>query len=272
MVDRMPQPDRDRLSALTALVILIYALLRIVDLPEINLQTTILGLLISMNFNMPLVLLSLSAALTAAGADWIVRGHPNAMQGTRTAEHWIVPGLASLGIGAILSQLPTGATLWVGLPLAALLLIAVLIGEFIVFDPNDPRYDFARVGLRTLAYLLLVGTIFAIHAVNLRAFYLVPLTFVASVAVSWRLQRLEAIQPKRSLLYALMTGVLGAQAAWAFHYWPLSPLKVSLILALWVYLTHGWARSLEKQETGLGTIIELGLVAGVGLTAIIFLA
>jgi hypothetical protein len=69
-----------------------------------------------------------------------------------------------------------------------------------------------------------------------------------------------------------MTGVLGAQAAWAFHYWPLSPLKISLILALWVYLTHGWARSLENQETGWGTMIELGLVAGVGLTAIVFLA
>jgi hypothetical protein len=54
-------------------------------LPELALQTTILGLLISINFNTPLVLLSLAAALTAAGADWIVRGHPRAVQGTRTA-------------------------------------------------------------------------------------------------------------------------------------------------------------------------------------------
>jgi hypothetical protein len=272
MASSLPQPDRDRLSALTALVILIYALLRIVDLPELSQQVALLGLLLSININTPLILLTLAAALTAAGADWIVRGHPMAIEGTHTAEHWIVPGLASLGIGAILSQLPTGPTLWISLPLAALLLIAVLIGEFIVFDPEDPRYDFARVGLRTLSYLLLVGALFAIHAFNLRAFYLVPLTFLASLAVSWRLQRLEAINPKRSLLYALTTGMLAAQVAWAFHYWPLSPLKVSLILALWVYLAHGWARSLEQQQAGIGTMIELGLVAGVGLTAIIFLA
>jgi hypothetical protein len=180
--------------------------------------------------------------------------------------------LASLGIGTILSQLPTGPTLWLGLPLAALLLIAVLVGEFIVFDPGDPRYDFARVGLRTLSYLLLVGALFAIHAFNLRAFYLVPLTFLASLAVSWRLQRLEAINPKRSFLYALTTGMLAAQVAWAFHYWPLSPMKASLILALWVYLAHGWARSLEQHQASVGTMIELGLVAGVGLTAIIFFA
>ncbi len=272
MVERLPQADRDRLSALTALVILIYALLRIVDLPELALETSLFGLMISIDFNTPLVLLTLSAALTAAGADWIVRGHPLADDATRTAEHWIVPGLASLGIGAILSQLPTGPSLWIGLPLAVLLLIAVLVAEFIVFDTSDPRYDYARVGLRTLAYLLLVGALFAIHAVNLRAFYLVPLTFLASVAVSWRLQRLEAIHPKRSLVYALVTGTLGAQAAWAFHYWPLSPLKASLVLALWVYLAHGWARSLEQRDTGVGTLVELGMVAGVGLAAIVFLA
>lgn len=272
MMDRSPQPDRDRLSALTALVILVYALLRIVDLPELSMETTVFGLLLRINFNTPLVMLTLSAALTAAGADWIVRGHPLADDSARTAEHWIIPGLASLGIGAILSQLPTGPTLWIGLPFAAFLLMIVLIAEFIVFNPQDPRYEFARVGLRTLTYLLLVGALFAIHAVNPRAFYLVPLVFLASVAVSWRLQRLEAIAPRRSLVYALMTGALGAQAAWAFHYWPISPLKASLILALWVYLSHGWARSLEKDQSGVGTLIELGLVAGVGLAAILFLA
>lgn len=272
MAPALPQPDRDRLSALSALVILIYALLRIVSFPELSLQTSILGLILSIQLNTPFILLSLAAALTAAGADWIVRGHPQAEPGASTAEHWIVPGLASLGIGAILSQLPEGPALWIGLPTAVILLIGVLIAEFIVFDPTDTRYDVARVGLRTLAYLLLVGALFSIHAANLRAVYLVPLTFIASLAVSWRLQRLEAISAKRSLLYALMTGTLAAQAAWAFHYWPLSPLKVSLVLGLWVYLTHGWARSLEKQEAGLGTIIELGLVASVGLAAIIFLA
>lgn len=272
MSSAYPQPDRDRLSALTALVILIYALLRIVSFPELSFQTTLLGLVFSINLDTPSILLTLAAALTAAGADWIVRGHPQALPGTRTAEHWIIPGLASLAVGAILSQLPAGPALWIGLPTAALLLIAVLIGEFIVFFPEDPRNDIARVSLRTLAYLLLVGALFAIHGFNLRAFFLVPLTFLASVAVSWRLQRLEAIHPKRSLVYALTTGALGAQAAWAFHYWPLSPLKVSLILGLWVYLAQGLARSLEQQDTGRGTMVELGLVAGVGLAAIVFLA
>jgi hypothetical protein len=267
-----PQPDRDRLSALTALVILIYALLRIVNFPAFSLQTSFLGLVLSISLNTPLILLTLAAVLTAAGADWIVTGHPQATPGTRTAEHWIIPGLASLGAGAILSQLPSGPALWIGLLTAALLLIAVLVGEFVVFDSEDPRYDFARVSLRTLAYLLLVGALFALHVFNLRAFFLVPLTFLASVAVSWRLQRLEAISPKRSLLYALTTGALGAEAAWAFHYWPLSPLKAALILGLWVYLVQGWARSLEQREAGWGTLLELGLVAGMGLTAIVFLA
>jgi hypothetical protein len=272
MTAKLPQPERDRLSALTAIVILIYALLRMVSFPVLSFETSLLGLLLQINLDTPLLFLVLSAALTAAGADWIVRGHPLASDARSTAEHWIIPGLASLGVGAILSELPTGLTLWIALPLAALLLIAVLVGEFIAFNPEDPRYDIARVGLRTLTYLLLVGALFVIHAIDLRAFFLVPLTFFASLAVSYRLQRLEAIAPRRSLLFGLMTATLGAQVSWAFHYWPLSPLKVSLILALWVYLAHGWARSLEQQQAGLSTLIELGLVAGVGLTAIVFLA
>ncbi|TFH33331.1 MAG: hypothetical protein E4G99_11565, partial [Anaerolineales bacterium] len=148
MSPQFPRPDRDRLSALTALVILIYALLRIVRFPTFSFETSLLGLTISIQLNTPLVLLTLAAVLTAAGADWIVRGHPRAVQGTRTAEHWIIPGLASLAVGAILSQLPAGPALWISLPTAALLLIAVLIGEFIVFDHEDPRYDIARVSIR----------------------------------------------------------------------------------------------------------------------------
>lgn len=44
MARELPQPDRDRLSALSALVLLTYALLRVVVLPTPAVELRLLGL------------------------------------------------------------------------------------------------------------------------------------------------------------------------------------------------------------------------------------
>jgi len=66
----LPQPDRDRLSTLTALVILSYALIRIVVLPIFSAELTFAGLIFEFKVDTRLIMLTLAAALTVAGADW----------------------------------------------------------------------------------------------------------------------------------------------------------------------------------------------------------
>ena len=267
----LPRPDRDRLGTLTALILITYSLVRIVVLPAFRFEFTVLGLIIRMDIDTRLVMLTLAAAMAAAGADWLVRSHPLSPMGGVLAVHWIVPALAALALGAVLTRLPTGPGFPLGLALGALCLVAVLVGEFIVLDSTDPRHDAAAVGLRILSYLLLVGVFFTLCATEIRAFFVVPSVLVVVAAVSWRLWRLEPHQAKL-WPYAAGLGWLVAQIAWAFHYWPIPPLREALILGLVVYEGTTAVTLLLHDQISASRMIELGIVGGLALLATVGLA
>ena len=265
----LPQPDRDRLSTLTALVILSYALIRIVVLPIFSVDLTFAGLIFEFEVDTRLIMLTLAAALTVAGADWLLRSHPALKPGDRTFEHWIVPGLTALAAGIILTRLPEGPALWIGLALGATLLMAVLLTEFLVHDPADPRHDLAAVVLRTLAYLLLAGILFTMHAVDLRSVYRVPLSMAVVTVISWRLLQLPTSADGQAFVFALIVGGTSAQLVWALHYWPLPSFRFALIVGLFVYISNGLMETLCAGEMSRARLVELASVAFVGLTGIL---
>ncbi len=265
----LPQPDRDRLSTLTALVILSYALIRIVILPIFSVDLTFAGLIFEFKVDSRLIMLTLAAALTVAGADWLLRSHPALKSTDRTIEHWIVPGLTALAAGIILTRLPEGPALWIGLAAGATLLMAVLLAEFLIHDPADPRHDLAAVILRTLAYLLLVGILFTMHAVDLRSVYRVPLSLAVVTTISWRLLQLPRSDDGQTVVSALIVGGVSAQLVWALHYWPLPSFRFALIVGLFVYVSNGLMETLRAGEMSRARLIELTSVALVGLTGIL---
>ncbi len=258
------------MSVLTALVLLTYALLRVAVLPAVSAEFTLLGLMVRINADTSLILLTLAAALTAAGADWLIRSHPWWKPGQPTIAHLVVPALAAMVIGAILIRIPEGVGWWLGLLLGAALLVSLLATEFIVSDPDDPRYEAASVGLTALAYLLLVASLFAIFASGLRATFSVPLAFLACTSVAWRLLTLQ--QPLTPVAaHAVVIGLLASQIAWALHYWPLAALRAALLLGLGVYLATGLALAHLRRELRLATGLEFLALAGFGLIAILLL-
>lgn len=267
---QLPQPDRERLSVLTALVLLTYALLRIVVLPGLSAQVSFLGLLIRLEIDTRMILLTLVAGLAAAGGDWLIRSHPWWKPGQSTFAHLVIPALAALVVGAILARVPEGPAWWVGLLLGAALLVATLATEFIVFDSDDPRYEGASVGLTALAYLLLVASLFWLRATGLRATFSVPLAFLVCSMVPWRLLRLQ--QPHtRVLPYALFIGVIAAQIAWGLHYWPMEPLRTALVLGLGVYLGTGLVLAHLRREVDRATGLEFSVLGLTALAAIFIL-
>jgi hypothetical protein len=244
-----------------------YTLIRIVALPSIETELYVLGLIIRVAINTNSVMLSLAAALAAAGSDWLLRAHPKIEVEKPLPEHWVIPGLAAVGAGAILTRITQGVGLWVGLLLTAAVLIAVLFAEFIVLDRDDPRFDRAALALAALAYMLLVGALFAIEASALRAIYSVPLVFLASAAVSWRLLRLGGLGSGAAVYTIAISGVT-AQFAWGLHYWPIQPLRCALLLGLTVYLGNGIATAHPAGELDRTRALELGGVVLIALLAI----
>jgi hypothetical protein len=147
--------------------------------------------------------------------------------------------------------------------------MAVLLAEFIIHDPADPRHDLAALVLRTLAYLLMVGIMFTMHAIDLRSVYRVPLSLVVVGVISWRLLQLSASDDSQTIVTALIVSGISAQLVWALHYWPLSSFRFALIVGLFVYISNGLMETLRAGEMSRARLIELASVALVGLTGIL---
>jgi hypothetical protein len=269
-VSDLPRPDRERLSALGALVLLAIALVRVVILPTLPFEFAVAGLLIRVEVNRAVVLVGLAAAVTVAGADWLTSSHPHAPRGWSRLEHVIIPGLATLAIGAILTRIEPGPALWVGLMLAAGLLMAVLVAEFLVIDPQDPRRTTALIGLTALAQILLTGVYFALFSLGVRAFFGIPISFVATAAVAWRLLRLR-LPESRLALYAVAIGAGVAELTWGLYYLPLAAIQPALALGLIAYLGIQATVSLMRHRMTRARALEYAAVAGVGMVGVFLL-
>lgn len=267
MPEKLARPEPERLSALTALVLLTYGLIRMIVLPAVEAEIAAFGLLIKFVFRTQSVMLALAAALAGAGTDWLIQIHPLRSRGRRTVENWVIPALAAVALGVIVIRLPEGPVLWIGLLLGALLLIAIFTAEFIVSYADDPRYDWVATSLLALAFLLLSGMLYSIYALELRAIFAVPLVTLASLAITWRLLRL-ALPERRLESWAILIGFLVAQIALGLHYWPIPPLRLSLMLALFIYLTYQFVQSHLQREFGLRSMLEQ---IGVGLIALMLI-
>jgi len=264
----LPSPDRDRAGALIALILLAYGLIRIIELPSRALEFELFGLLLRIEFDARFVMLSMAGALAATGIDWILASHP--LGRSVGFEPRVLPGMAALGAGAILAARPVGPAWLIGLGLAGLLLYVVIYGEFVVFDPDDPRAGTAGLGLRTLGVLLIIGVAFAARAGGLRAVYSVPVLFAATGIVCWRLLSLAYV--RRSIWpYATTCGWITAQLAWGLHYWPLRAMQAALILGLVTYVSMGLSRAHATGQAGRRTIYEFGGLSMAALAAILLL-
>jgi hypothetical protein len=253
---------------LVALILIAYGLVRIIELPLQAIEFELFGLLIRVDFDARFVMLSLGSALAASGMDWVLTSHP--LRRPVGLEPRVLPGMAALGVGAILAGLPGWPAWPIGLGLGGLLLYAVLYAEFVVWDPTDPRTATAGLGLRWLGILLAVGVAFAVRVGGLRAVFGVPLLFAAIGLICWRLLRLDRTR-KPIWPYAVTAGWITAQLAWGLHYWPLRPIPAALLLGLAGYVSIGLGRAHLLGRAERRTIYEFGGVALAVLAAVFLL-
>ncbi|HSB89066.1 MAG TPA: hypothetical protein VLD63_03455 [Anaerolineales bacterium] len=271
MTAELPQPDRDRLSALAALLLLAVTLVRVVTLPELAARLEILGLVVSLRLSSETVLLTLASAVTITGSDWLVRSHPRFPTQGRRVDHLILPGLATLALGLVLTSFPKGTALWIGLPIAAAVLVAVLVGEFLVVDPDDPRAETAALGLRAMGFVVLTLGLTGILGRETRAVFAIPSVAIGATILAWRLLRLRFDPPAR-WQHALAAGAVAAEVAWALHYWPLPPLPAALALTLLTYLAVGLMDAHAQGRLRLSVAIEYAAFAAVCFVVVLFFA
>jgi hypothetical protein len=219
-------PDPNRLSVLSATILLAYALTNFVNLPEKDISVQLPGLFLTFSFNIRTLVVLITAGLTASGTDWLLRDHP-ALKSGNTIEHLLLPALTAWVIGVPLFQLPFGLAWWAVFAIGGVLLILVLVAEYIVVDPEDVRHALASAGLTAVSYALFLILAIVLRSTGGRLFLVLPALTLAAALVSLRTLHLRLLGQWKiweTIIVALVVGQIAA----ALQYWPLSPVAFGL--------------------------------------------
>ena len=247
-------PDADRLSILSATILLAYTLARFIQFPSQEIGVQLPGLYLAFTPNIYTIIALIVAGLTATGANNILHTHP-LLGSERTIGHWILPALTAWVIGLPLFQLPLSPLWWLGFTLGGALLMGVLVAEFITVYPDDARYLTASIGLITVAFALFLALTIALRIVGTRLLMIVPALALAAGLVSLRVLHLRQHE-KWQYANAAVTALVIGQFAAAFHYWPLSPVSYGLVVLGLAYSLTSFLGNLAEGEKIRQAIIE----------------
>jgi hypothetical protein len=236
-------PDANRLSIVSATILLGYAFTPFVNLPPRLISLQLPGFLFQLQINFTSIVSVIVAILAAAGTDWVIQGHPH-QEGKSRLPHWLLPALTAWSIGIPLTTLQPSPQWWVVFALGGLLFVLVLVAEYIVVDINDIRHAPASVGLTAVAFALYLVLAISLRAAGVRLYLLIlaltPTVFL--VATRALFLRSGHWHPAWAFGIALVI----AQIATGLHYWPLKPLTFGLVLVGLAYALTSLAGNIEE--------------------------
>ena len=263
-------PDTNRISVLTAMVLLAFALTRLLETTAYLVAFQIFGLVIRFDIDLRIIIIVLAAGLTATGMDWLLKSHPHIGKKKRTLDHWLVPMLTALVLGMPLYLLRMNLLWWLGFAFGGFLLVLVFWAEYVVVSPGDVNYPTAMVVITVLSFALYLILAMVLRYSAARLFFLLPMTFVATFLVSLRALNLR-LGGRWEIPWALGVAFVGVQLAAGLHYLPITPIYYGVILLGVLYgLTTLVASLLEgiplrRALTEPGIMLFALLVLGVWL-------
>lgn len=268
MQSRAIFPRTDRLSMVTASVIMGYSLLPFVKIPPRPVSFSVFGFLIGFNLNFATLISLITAAVAAAGMDWMLRDRED-LQFRQVLPHLILPALTAGAIGIPLGVIAVSLDWWVILGLGSLLVLLVFVGEYVSVDDDHPYFPIAMMVLTALSFGLFLIAAIAVRAVNMRLFLtasILPLVY-AFFGVRVLQLRMGGVWP---LKWTLVIGLVIAQVTVGLYYWPLSPVRFGLLLLAPAYALVGIAASLENSSDFSDMDFEPLIVMGVLILLAIF--
>jgi hypothetical protein len=251
-------PDLDRLSVLAATILLAYAVTPFIKLPDRSLALQLPGFLFELNLNFTALVSLLVAMLAAAGASWLMHGHPQVGEGS-TFQHWLLPALTAWAIGVPLGTLALGPQWWAVFAFGGVLLMLVFVAEYIVVDINDARQAPATVGLTAVSFALYLILAITVRASGLRLYQVLPILVPTLALVSLRTLYLR-LGGRWLWGWALAIALVVGQFAMGLHYWPASPLAFGLALIGPAYALTSIAGSIEEGRPWSTLWIEPGIM------------
>jgi hypothetical protein len=254
-------PDSNRLSILSAAVLLTYALTRLIEVQSPVFNWNFFGVGLSIPLNLNIAATFLAAGLTAAGMDWLLRSHPN-FASEISVQYWLLPALTAFVLGISLYNLPSGPAWWLGLFLGTILLLMTYVSEYIVLDSSDTRYTLASAGLIAVSFSIFLLLAASLEYAGARLALILLVIFPAAGLVSLRALHLR-LNGRWEWQWAIGIALITTQIAAVMHYWPVSPVQYGLVVLSPVYALTGLAINQGETATPRRALAEAGIYFGI---------
>ncbi|NLN69388.1 MAG: hypothetical protein GX142_01175 [Chloroflexi bacterium] len=250
MQNRSALPDLERLSIVTATIMLAFALTQLITFSAQKVSFSMFGLFLDFEINFNTLVIVFAVFLAAAGMDWLIQSNPDKQDKAHrwaTTRHWIVPVLTALVIGVALSSFVGSVLWWVVYFLGSLLLFAVFIGEYNVFIAEDTVNPLATIGLTALSFVLFLLLAIAVFSANIRLYVRLPLLGIGALMVTSRtlFLRLGAWHT----LWGLVVSLITSELVVGLHYLPLNPIKDGLLLVGMVYALTSIVTAIKEARS-----------------------
>jgi len=232
-------PKSERLSVITAGILVCYASLPLVQVTAREVSFLLFGIQVAFRLNYYNVISLITAVMAASGMEWLLFDHPS-RGNQNTLPHLILPALTAAAIGYPLGLIESGAAWWV------ILVVLVLISEYISLEARDIRYPLAMMVLSGTSYSLLLILTIALRSADLRLYQMLLLLPAIYSFFSLRVLNFR-LGGRWRFEWAAVIGVVITQVLVALHYWPLSPVRFGLLLLGPSYALTGIAASLEEK-------------------------
>ncbi len=251
-------PSADRLSVITAILFLVYALASLVNLPVQVLNIQAFGSVYPLQLNLASVVAFMVAFLAGLGADWLLRDHPG-LKKQSTTQYLLIPAMTAWVLGVTLNTLRLSPQWWLMFALGMLLLVVVYTAEYIIVDLSDIRHIPAVMVLIAVSFALFLILATAVDASNARLYVLFPAVVTVMFLVSLRTLYLR-LDGRWCFAWSAASAFIVGQIALGLHYLPLGSLTFGLVLAGSGYALTSLAAGIESQSKGIQLWLEPGLM------------
>jgi len=229
VVKRQPNAlPTERLSIISALIILNYALMPFIYSPQIPVNFSIAGFIIDIHIEYA-NLMVLSAALFAAiGTYWLLYDHPK-IQRNKIILHLILPTVIAGVLSIPLNVIEIGSAWWILFGVGSLLIIFTLIAEYYSVDPEVSLFALARIFLIPLSVSILLLISITIRSAGFRLYIQILVLGMVFATIYTRLIALMKAQSNRTIMMFIST-LIFMHFIIACHYLPFSSISFGLVL------------------------------------------
>lgn len=256
-------PDLERLSTLTATILLVYAMSQFIRQPAGNLSIQLPGFFLPISFNFRNLVWIGIVFLAGAGMNWMLEDRIP-LDGRSRLQHWLLPALTAWVIGVPLYSLPLGTLWFLVYILGGVLLTMVFVAEYYTADPRNERATLAALVLTGISYALFLVLAVSIRYSGTRLYLLTPAIGLGAILVSMRTLYLRT---GGNWLYAwsAATALLISQVAVGMYYLPIMPIQFGLILVGLLYAAVNLGDRAATRPLTRGDLLEPGLAVAAGL-------